>query len=674
MKLNIGQLVYAGFSLVIGIMMFVAYWVWDYNAQTQLALKEIKNDDVPGVILYLQLLDELGDMQANSLQYLTGNETKKNDFSENLNEFHGFFNQLIPLESGRESDKKNIQIIKEHIDQYAAGIEKNVFQVYDPKSERLAYEKLDRLEKNSASELEVLLDQLKEQEFNDAMQSIDLEESLRDDLPGVRFYLELIDEAGDMMSSIGSYLAGDVSKIESFKKDAQSFEEYLSQLKPLETKPSELEDIKRIEFLYQDIKNTAEDIFSTFDSQSKVKAMAYADKVELEILDVLEEIITMATDEEVGEAVFSLDKTYENILQLNNILVVVTPLAAISAFFIAFFIATLIKRRLSRINILSDIAERISNGDLTADHIKDKTNDEVSQLSRAVNQMSDSLNEIISDVNRVSSSAERSSLDIKMSSQESSVKCKEQEDKALMLASAIEEMSATAAEVANQSSAAFDNSRHSGEQARQGGKVVDATIQGINDLSQVITEASHSVNQLGERSSEIGDIIGVIDSIAEQTNLLALNAAIEAARAGEAGRGFAVVADEVRSLAARTTEATTQVADSIGSIQGDTKRVIEQISAGSTQAEKSVELASEAGLALKNIEEAFNNLNSMIESIAASAEEQSSTAKVMAEDVSDISSLSTEVSNISSKIMEQTISMEVLSGELASVVGRFKTR
>ena len=166
----------------------------------------------------------------------------------------------------------------------------------------------------------------------------------------------------------------------------------------------------------------------------------------------------------------------------------------------------------------------------------------------------------------------------------------------------------------------------------------------------------------------------MINSIADQTNLLALNAAIEAARAGEAGRGFAVVADEVRNLAARTTDATQQVSSSIGAIQSDTKVVVEQMKYGTEQATESMNLARSAGDSLQSIVASSKDLSQMIESIVSAADEQSQTAMVMAKDISMISDASSENAEISQVVSQQSNQMKELSENLSQEIGQFKFR
>lgn len=670
MKFTIAQRLYAGFASIIFIMFIVSATIWSQNTSIQAISHEVENDDVPGVIMYLQVLDELGDMQSNILQYLSGETEQRQTFNANYNAFQGFFKELYKLESAKQSDRDKMASIEKYVNDYADRANKDVFERYHPDTERWALDIIKQMEKQGA-ELETLLDSLKEEEFADALKSVDLEESLKDDLPGVRYYLELIDEGGDMLASITSYVAGDITKVDAFNKDQASFELYLDKLKPLEQKPNEIQNLIKIEAYKNKIVADANAIFKKFDPTGRKAALQAVDEMEHNIFAKVEKILDVSAQEEKSDASSALRLVSEKLQNMVTQLIIATLLAAAIGIAIAYFLSTSINRRLRTV---LNMANSISEGDLSAPALLDTRSDEIGELAQAMNRMSDSLNELLKDINQVASSVASSSSDILQSSSELTTGSNEQAHKSSMLATAIEQMSSTVSEVAMQSNQASESATESGRQANLGGKIVRDTVDGINKLSEVVRAASNTVGKLGSRSDEIGAVIQVINGIAEQTNLLALNAAIEAARAGEQGRGFAVVADEVRTLAARTSEATKEVASSIGAIQEDTRAAVASIQQGTEQALISVELAEKAGLSLETIVSSAANLDSMIVSIASATEEQSATTQEMARDVSIIRDASENALALATNTSEKANRMTALSQQLEALVNKFKLR
>ncbi len=244
--------------------------------------------------------------------------------------------------------------------------------------------------------------------------------------------------------------------------------------------------------------------------------------------------------------------------------------------------------------------ERIAEGDLTVKLPNDRT-DDIGHLYIAINGTVQNLCTIISQVAEAASATAQAVLSTTSSVEELSATAAEQSRHAMDVEHAVADMGTAIEHAAERARMAVDRANTNRDRAREGGEIVRGTIQKIREIANFIQESSATVGRLGDSSAEIGEIVQVIEEIADQTNLLALNAAIEAARAGEQGRGFAVVADEVRKLAERTSKATKQIGKMINTIQVETADAVQAMQAGSKEMEAGIHLADQTGIALEGI-------------------------------------------------------------------------
>ena len=297
--------------------------------------------------------------------------------------------------------------------------------------------------------------------------------------------------------------------------------------------------------------------------------------------------------------------------------------------------------------------------------------DEAAQMGRAVNGFIRTLNELLLNVLRTTESVSGAAQTIDTYSGEIAQGTDDQNRQVLQIVSAIEEMSASTIEVARKSADAASNASESGRAAEEGGNVVNQTIEGMKAISEAVAAGSASVAELGRRGEQIGQIIAVINDIADQTNLLALNAAIEAARAGEHGRGFAVVADEVRKLADRTTKATDEIAQSIKAIQQETSQAVDRMNSGTEQVNTGVKTATTAGQSLGQIVANAQAVAGMIQSIAAAAEEQSATSEQIHRNVEVVADVTRKTNEGAKQMVDAANSLTGNAQELQTLLNRF---
>ncbi len=673
MQLKLAQTLYIAFIGVISLTAIFATVVYLQQHEIKAISTEVELDDVPGALLYMQVLDEAGDMQSNVLEYLTGEADEVTDFEENFLEYKSYFRELKPLESTKLSDREKMDKIDGLVNQYATTVRAEIFGKYDPAKEQLAIKKVKDLEATTGRQLEVLLDKLKDEEFADALNSTDLRESLEDDLPGVRYYLEMVDEAGDMLNSLTKYVAGNPNEKLAFNKDRDSFAYYLSLIKPLERKPNEIVNLNKIQEMFDQITDTANQIFAMYDPAGKAHALKTVDDLEHDVFSVVEEILDSSADEERTDASTALKKLNSDLDNMSNVLIINTISAIIIGLIVAWFLARTITRR---IDLVVEKAKAIASGDLCLPNSQDTRQDELGQLAQSIDEMQDSLKQVITEISTVATELASSTTELDNVSKNVSEGSQNQAEKAEMISTAVEQMTATVNEVASQSSQAARLAQEAGEQAEQGGEIMSKTVNSIQEVSTVVNESAQTVDSLGKRGEQIGQIIKVITDIADQTNLLALNAAIEAARAGEFGRGFSVVADEVRGLAERTSKATKEVSDSISAIQSETVLAVDRMETGTELVEQSVRLTEGAGDALRSIVERAQNVNSMIHSIATATEQQTAATKEIASDIAqNVNSMihsiatATEQQTAATKDCHDIVYISDIAGETVSLAG-----
>ena len=320
---------------------------------------------------------------------------------------------------------------------------------------------------------------------------------------------------------------------------------------------------------------------------------------------------------------------------------------------------------------LTTKVREIARGDLTV-KIEARGNDEVGSLSRSMAGMVSGLRDILDHLTTSSEAVVSAVGELRAISRKTSDGAKNQSLQAAGIATAAEEMSQTIVEIARNTTVASETSSSALRAARDGGSIARQAVDTVDTVNASTAELGLMVERLNGRVTEIGDIVTVIKDIADQTNLLALNAAIEAARAGEAGRGFAVVADEVRKLAERTIRSTDEISTKIGGVQEESERTVRSMEKTSAQVSGSIEYIRKVGDALHSIMDAVSTVEDQITQIATAVEEQSSVSEEVTSNISKTSSIAQETEGMAVTVMDDVEELVRIATELRSTSSGFK--
>lgn len=349
------------------------------------------------------------------------------------------------------------------------------------------------------------------------------------------------------------------------------------------------------------------------------------------------------------------------------ILAIVAVLGVLSAL----IFQVVINKMLNPLTQASVVLQKVAEGDLTV-AIPPHSGDEVGRLFDDMGKMTANLKNMISGVQVAAETIARSSNELHANSQQMTRGIEGQSGRSAQIAAASEEMSQTVIDVARNTAGIADSAQDTAKTAQNGGAVVARSVTEVQAIAQSVSSSAATLGSLGEKSQQIGEIVGVINDIADQTNLLALNAAIEAARAGEQGRGFAVVADEVRKLAEKTAKATSEISVMIKGIQEEVDGSIAAMQQATKQVDVGVSYSSQAGESLKSIIQGVEGLQSMVQQIASATEQMSSTSEVVSNDIQAIASTSQELSGASVQIEQASTTLAAQAGTLQGLVRKFK--
>nr|WP_218165394.1 methyl-accepting chemotaxis protein [Pseudomonas agarici] len=337
-------------------------------------------------------------------------------------------------------------------------------------------------------------------------------------------------------------------------------------------------------------------------------------------------------------------------------------------------LVTLISRSISLpLTAIVDAMANIATGDadLTR-NLDNKGHDELTALGQHFNSFMGNLNRVISQTRQVAGALDHASLSLGDVASTGQRQSQQQSQQMEQVATAINEVSYAVQDVAKGAKHAANEVLQAEEQALQGQHSIESSLHQTDRLSETIDQAVVVIQRLDQESSQIGRVLEVIRAIAEQTNLLALNAAIEAARAGEQGRGFAVVADEVRLLAQRTQTSTAEIQFMIEQLQNNSQAAVKAINASSMASQKTVELARLAGQNLNQITSSLRNISGLNASIAGATLQQSQVVDEINKSVTQAASLAHDGAALADRSNEASRHLEQLKGDLNQLLGRFR--
>lgn len=444
--------------------------------------------------------------------------------------------------------------------------------------------------------------------------------------------------------------------------------------------------LKDWKYTNEDLETVARNlmIWLTDEQKSAISAALDALKVYQQAFANYQQVITEGDNAEKSmvekaETVLSLVEVAKStedkrMLDIRNQSLLGLSVMALAAMAVGVLAALLITRSIvSPLRQAVTFAEQIAEGNLSQ-NIASNRGDEVGQLMSAMQRMTLSLRELINHigggVGQIAAAAEQLSA---ITAQTSSG-VQEQKLETEQTATAMHEMAATVQEVAQNADQASVAAREADQEAQQGNQVVQQAVGQINSLAGEVEQSAQAIQALNLESERIGSVLEVIRSVAEQTNLLALNAAIEAARAGEQGRGFAVVADEVRALAQRAYSSTEEIEALIAGLQSMAKDAVTQMDSSLSLTQRTVVLAGQAGDALGRITQSVSTIEQMNHQIAAAAEEQSSVAENISESITRVRDIGEQSASASAQTAESSAELARLGVELQGLVKRFRVQ
>ena len=349
-----------------------------------------------------------------------------------------------------------------------------------------------------------------------------------------------------------------------------------------------------------------------------------------------------------------------------NIVVLVLVLAAIAYLSIGAYLSVM-----GGIRTLAAGSRRFAEGDLTA-HIELKARDELRLVAGGFNEMAGSIRALIASIQRTSGEVADATRGMLSSAKQIDAASQQQSEAAASMAAAVEQMTVGIDQIAGNARNADALAQKSGSLSREGGEIVGSVVSEIGDIAASVTDSAKTVEALGRSSGQISAIVGVIREIADQTNLLALNAAIEAARAGEQGRGFAVVADEVRKLAERTSQSTQEIARMVQSIQQGAHDAVDGMRTGVARVDAGVVRAQRAGEAMARIRDEADRVVDTVGEISDALREQSAASAQIARNVETIAQMTEENTAAAADSHRTAEQLETLADSLLQDVRRFR--
>jgi len=667
-KFTVKQKIWGGFGLLLAILSIVSVASMQGLSSTQGSVKNLVGDVQPTLVVAMELANELeGSAQSLGFYLLSLEESDKQAYKKSLDQVSDTLNKLKQQPSISASDEmqqliariesrtQKYQGYQEQMFKYAASQANNMPAVAITNNDMnpLARTLLQQISQMSSAELEG--------------DDKELEKNISKDIYDLRYaYMNVLNEMR------GFLFARSMSLKANLELYTNRVNELVLKLKGYgEDLGFEQADALTVfEATYKKYQKLIGKVIEAHGGD-KWRNDAYVIRTELgplmhEIEVDLKSLVSTLQDNAEKESNALLDRV-NGAQTLVGMLFVVGLLIGLGC---ALLIVNVVVKPLKlAVDAMNDIAE--GEGDLTS-RLDVVGNDEIAKLGQAFNKFAIMVHDLVSEVMGSVSQLSSAATELSMVTNQTSEGVSRQQMETEQVATAMNEMTSTVQEVASHAEQAAGAANDANSESQNGNQIVNEGIKSISSLAQEITSASEVIGRLETDSENIGTVLDVIRGIAEQTNLLALNAAIEAARAGEQGRGFAVVADEVRTLASRTQESTQEIQKMIEKLQSGAHDAVEVMNASQNRATETVDHANQAGNALNSIAGSVERINDMNLQIASAAEEQSAVAEEINQNVVRIADIAQETSGSMQQIASSSEDLAHLSTRLDQLVGNFK--